>query len=66
MGNSENINSLRNQIYEEAMDRIKSWNLNQKIISLNVPTGTGKTLTALSMSLKLRERLEKEKILSQE
>jgi CRISPR-associated endonuclease/helicase Cas3 len=61
MGNSENINSLRNQIYEEAMDRIKSWNLNQKIISLNVPTGTGKTLTALSMSLKLRERLEKEK-----
>ena len=60
-GNLANINSLRNQIYEEAMDRIKGWNLDQKIISLNVPTGTGKTLTALSMSLKLRERLEKEK-----
>ncbi len=60
-GNTKNINSLRNQIYEEAMERIKDWNLNQKIISLNVPTGTGKTLTALSMSLKLRERLEKDK-----
>ncbi len=60
-GNIENINSLRNQIYEEAMDRIKNWNLDQKIISLNVPTGTGKTLTALSMALKLRERLEKKK-----
>ncbi len=53
-----NINSLRNQIYEEAMERIKGWNLDDKIFSLNVPTGTGKTLTALSLSLKLRERLE--------
>ena len=60
-GNKESINRLRNQIYEEAMDRIKSWNLDQKIISLNVPTGTGKTLTALSIALKLRERLERDK-----
>jgi len=60
--NLENINSLRNQIYYEAMDRIKDWNLDQKIISLNVPTGTGKTLTALSIALKLRERLEKKDI----
>jgi CRISPR-associated endonuclease/helicase Cas3 len=56
-----NINSLRNQIYEEAMVRIKGWNLDEKILSLNVPTGTGKTLTALSLSLKLRERLEVER-----
>jgi CRISPR-associated endonuclease/helicase Cas3 len=56
-GNKENINSIRNQIYEEAMEMIKGWNLDDKIISLNVPTGTGKTLTALSLSLKLRERL---------
>lgn len=58
VGNLENINRLRNEIYEEAMERIKCWNLDQKIISLNVPTGTGKTLTALSISLKLRERLK--------
>jgi CRISPR-associated endonuclease/helicase Cas3 len=61
-GNNENINSLRNQIYEEAMSRIECWDLDQKIISLNVPTGTGKTLTALSISLKLRERLKTERI----
>ncbi len=60
-GNKENINSLRNQIYEEAVSRIECWNLDQKIISLNVPTGTGKTLTALSISLKLRERLKEKR-----
>lgn len=60
-GNKENINSLRNQIYEEAMVRIKGWNLDDKILSLNVPTGTGKTLTTLSLSLKLRDRLKNER-----
>ena len=60
-GNKESINSLRNQIYEEAVSRIERWDLDQKIISLNVPTGTGKTLTALSISLKLRERLKKKR-----
>lgn len=59
--NKDNINSLRNQIYEEAVERINDWNLDDKIISLNVPTGTGKTLTALSLSLKLRARLENNK-----
>lgn len=59
--NKDNINSLRNQIYEEAVERIQGWNLDDKIISLNVPTGTGKTLAALSLSLKLRARLENEK-----
>jgi len=59
--NKENINDLRNQIYEEAVERINSWDLNDRILSLNVPTGTGKTLAALSLSLKLRERLENER-----
>jgi CRISPR-associated endonuclease/helicase Cas3 len=56
--NKNNINDLRNQIYQEAVERIEGWDLNEKILSLNVPTGTGKTLTALSLSLKLKERLE--------
>jgi CRISPR-associated endonuclease/helicase Cas3 len=56
-----NINSLRNQIYEDAMVGIKDWDLDNRIISLNVPTGTGKTLTSLSFALKLRDRLKNEK-----
>ncbi len=58
--NKDNINDLRNQIYEEAIESIKAWNLDDRILSLNVPTGTGKTLAALSLSLKLRARLENE------
>jgi CRISPR-associated endonuclease/helicase Cas3 len=56
-----NINSLRNQIYEDAMVGIRDWNLDNRILSLNVPTGTGKTLTSLSFALKLRHRLKNEK-----
>lgn len=56
-----NINSLRNQIYEDAMVGIRDWNLDNKILSLNVPTGTGKTLTSLSFALKLRDRLKNER-----
>jgi CRISPR-associated endonuclease/helicase Cas3 len=59
--NKDNINDLRNQIYEEAIESIKAWNLDDRILSLNVPTGTGKTLAALSLSLKLKERLESER-----
>lgn len=59
--NKDNINELRNQIYKEAVEGIRAWNLDDRILSLNVPTGTGKTLAALSLSLKLRERLENER-----
>ncbi|KUK43597.1 MAG: Crispr-associated helicase Cas3 [Methanothrix harundinacea] len=59
--NQENINSLRNQIYEDAIESITAWNLDDKILSLNVPTGTGKTLASLSLALKLRERLNDER-----
>jgi len=59
--NQKNINSLRNQIYEEAVERITKWNLEEKILSLNVPTGTGKTLASLSLALKLRDRLKNDR-----
>ena len=56
-----NINSLRNQIYEDALVGIRDWNLDNRILSLNVPTGTGKTLTSLFFALKLRHRLKNER-----
>ncbi len=59
--NKDNINYLRNRIYEEAVESIRALSLDDRILSLNVPTGTGKTLAALSLSLKLRERLENER-----
>ena len=56
------INRMRNEIYKEAISNVKRLNLDKdKILSLNVPTGTGKTLTALSFALKLRKRIKEEK-----
>jgi len=53
-----NINRIRNAIFDDAERYISEINLDHKILSLNVPTGSGKTLTALSVALALRKRLE--------
>jgi len=55
------MNSIRNDIYNDAISTIESLDLNNKIYSLNVPTGTGKTLTSFSFALKLREKIKKER-----
>ena len=62
-GNSKSeINRIRDEIYNEVISTVEGLNLDDdKILSLNVPTGTGKTLTALSFGLKLRERLKEER-----
>ncbi len=52
------INRVRNAIYHDVTRSIESINVAQtKIMSLTAPTGTGKTLTALSAALKLRQRI---------
>jgi CRISPR-associated endonuclease/helicase Cas3 len=59
---NKKINEMRNEIYEEVLSNVECINLDKdKILSLNVPTGTGKTLTALSFALKLKKRIEREK-----
>jgi len=56
----DEINNKRNQIYDQVNDKVIELGINDenKILSLNVPTGTGKTLAALNASLKLRNELE--------
>lgn len=53
------MNQLRNTIYSEAIANLA--NLRRaKILSLTAPTGSGKTLTAISLALKLRREIENE------
>ena len=56
------INKIRNEIYNETINSLQRLNLEKdKILSLNVPTGTGKTLASLSFALKLKAKIEQEK-----
>lgn len=57
--NGNPINSLRNEAYSDVLGRAP--NLSQKILSINLPTGLGKTLISFAYAFKLREKLSKEK-----
>ncbi len=57
---NEGINKIREDAYQEVTNHIIDTNLNNRIFSIDLPTGTGKTLTAFSAVLKLRERIYKE------
>lgn len=59
--NNSGINEIREESYLEVINSLSQLDLsNEKILSINLPTGCGKTLTGLSFSLKLRQKIEKE------
>ncbi len=53
------INNLREKAFREVMQN--GVDTNEKIYSINLPTGLGKTITSFSFALKLRETVKKEK-----
>jgi len=56
------INIIRNSIYHEVIANLNDLNLDKdRLLCLNVPTGTGKTLTSLSFALKLRKKIEQDR-----
>ena len=58
----DKINTIRNVIYHEVIANINNVDLEKdKLLSINVPTGTGKTLTSLSCAIKLRKKIELKK-----
>ncbi|NBG87368.1 CRISPR-associated helicase Cas3' [Isachenkonia alkalipeptolytica] len=53
---------MRQKIYLEGLEGIKALDIEkERILSINVPTGTGKTLTAYGVAFRLAHRLRKEK-----
>jgi CRISPR-associated endonuclease/helicase Cas3 len=59
--NDSIMNKVRNEIYKEVTESVETINLDEKIYSISVPTGSGKTLTSLSFALKLKARIREEK-----
>lgn len=53
------INKLRDEAYREVINN--DIDLNQKIYSINLPTGLGKTFASFAFALKLREKIRNEK-----
>lgn len=58
--NLDGINKIHEDAFIEVNNNIEDLDLSNKIYSINLPTGIGKTLTGFSAVLKLKDRISKE------
>ncbi len=59
--NTEGINVVREEAFQELNSKIDNINLDDKLYSISLPTGSGKTMTAFSFAMKLREKINSER-----
>jgi len=55
------VNAIREEIYRKVIEKVPQVDLKKRVYSINVPTGLGKTITAVSFALKLRKRIAHDK-----
>ncbi len=54
------LNQMREEIYQNVVSKVDTLDLSKRIYTLTSPTGSGKTLTAFSFAIKLRNRISRE------
>lgn len=55
------INRFREEVYNKVMNKVSQISLDNHLLSLTSPTGSGKTLTSFAAALHLREKIKNEK-----
>ncbi len=56
----KDLNLMREEIYQNVVSKVENIDLRKRIYTFTSPTGSGKTLTAFSSAIKLRNRISRE------